>query len=170
MGAKKVERLTIAVTNGDAIASNKTTGKSNTGTYFLCSEKNFENMKIFFEESIEYYFDLDKIFLYQIIVNSLKDKIKNNFVGQMKKFDECCNSFRGIVNNPKIFIDLRINDSRYFFRFKDNDNYFVDSFRHLLYADISNIIMELEGNKCKIYPEFNYIDDKYKEKEFSIFD
>ena len=41
MSAFKRNIIYINVTRGDCVENNRKSGKSNTGTYFVCSKKNF---------------------------------------------------------------------------------------------------------------------------------
>ena len=47
MAAIKSKIMRVSVTNGDAINENRLKGKSNTGTYFICSTNQYDEFKEF---------------------------------------------------------------------------------------------------------------------------
>lgn len=155
MSAIKLNIMKVAVTNGDAIDENRKKGRSNTGTYFISSKVNFNNFSEFIDDSILYTIDVKKIQLYQTLFNNYFLKYKNDYPGKMNDFDLYCDSFYSMKDNPIIKISLRENDERVFLRFSDNNNLLVNSFRHILYGELSMIVFDLRNNKCIVYPEIN---------------
>ena len=155
MAAEKPNLIRIAVTGGDALPDNRVKGKSNTGTYFLCSEQDWETFKPFFKKGVEHFFDTTRIRAY---CASFLEVFKNNAEAYPDRFASIADYGKffstGVLEKPTQ-VDLRINPPRIFMRFKDNSDPDVDAFRHLLYAPISSIVMELKEGKCLIYPDIN---------------
>lgn len=50
MAATKTKVMRVSVTNGDALNENRIKGKSNTGTYFICSTNQYDDFKEFIEK------------------------------------------------------------------------------------------------------------------------
>ncbi len=158
MASTITTKITVSVKNGDVYdemrlaKSNGEKGRSNTGTYFLCSTKDYSKFEDFFNNCQKYYFDIQKIKEYQIIFKSFYGNTKDHYLDKMVNFDDYCNTLTS-SNTNVTKMNFRINDTRYFLRFEDNSNELVKAFRHILYGEITNIVLELRGNDCYIYPE-----------------
>ncbi len=157
MSAEKKELIYINVTNGDAVIENKKSGKSNTGTYFVSSLKDFD----YFEDYLDsenfktYTIDSKKVFEYKEAFKSFFMNDRNDFPDNMDSFEEYCNSLIENENPFKISIGLRINDSRVFMRFEENVDVVANVFRRILYPERSIICLERRGNNYFIYPIIN---------------
>lgn len=162
MASKYTSRIIIDVKNGDAFDNNRlpnTKGektKSNTGTYFLCSSKDFSQYNLLFENCIAYYIDIQKVFEYKILFkeNHMRNshKYSDNMINFSKYCDEIINSNYNKISN----ISLRKNGERYFLRFADNQEFLVYNLRHVLYGEISSLVLEFVNDKCYVYPELKY--------------
>ena len=155
MAAKLCDLMRVAVTGGDAIDKNRISGKSNTGTYFICSAKDWDNFSRFFKDDMKYFLDTKKIPSYKVLFMSMFFKFKERYPDKMRHFEDICDSLMSYEENPEIFIGLRKNDVRVFMKFKDNDREVEHAIRGILYSDLSNIVFEYKTNKCLIYPEVN---------------
>ena len=158
MASNITTKITISVKNGDVFDEmrlakpNGEKGRSNTGTYFLCSTKDFVKYKDFFNNFKKYYFDVNKIKEYQVVFKAFYGDTKDKYLDQMINFDDYCNTL--ISSNTNITkMNFRVNDTRYFLRFEENSNELVKAFRHILYGEITNLVLELRENYCYIYPE-----------------
>lgn len=167
MSAEIKKLVKIKVTGGDAVANNRVSGKSNTGTYFICSQKDFSEFQDFFKEPFEYYLDINKINIYLTMINIFLKPKKDDYIDKMENFDEYCYSLMTLKNNPLLKGGLRINDTRYFLRFTENDNMIVDRLRSILYADYSLITIENRQGCLYIYPEFN--DECLEKVKYNLF-
>lgn len=156
MSAHKKEILLVDVTRGDCLEANRKAGKSNTGTYFLSSLKDYDNFEMFFDENNTYAFDLTLIQEYGILFSNLFKETVKKYNGKGEKFDSYINYLLSLGYNPKVNIMLRTNDSRVFLRFKDNSNVVVNAFRNLLYEDLSFIVIEKRKEIYYIYPIINH--------------
>ena len=152
MSAIKKELILIDVTRGDCLEANRKSGKSNTGTYFVSSLKDFDKFKDFLDDENTYELNLDKIYEYSILFKNLSENIMNDYNGKGIKFDSFANYLLSFKENQKVEITLRINDSRVFMRFKDNNNSIVSAFRNLLYEDLSMICLEKINGIIEVYP------------------
>lgn len=155
MSAIKKEIILIDVTRGDCLEPNRKSGKSNTGTYFVSSIKDFDIYKDFIDDENVYFLNLDKVFEYSILFENLPSNCLDEYNGKGTKFGSYLNYLLSLNNNPKVFISLRINDSRVFMRFTNNGDSVVNAFRNLLYEDISKICIEKKGDQFEIYPYLN---------------
>ena len=165
MSAKNIDLMRVAVTGGDAIDNNRLTGKSNTGTYFICSAKDWNSFSRFFDETKKYYLDLKRIPIYKNTFIMLFFKYKHLYPDQMKHFEDICDSLMSYQENPELFIGLRNNDVRVFMKFKDNNREVEYALRGILYSELSNLVFEnVSKNCCLIYPEVN-LEAKIKDKE-----
>ncbi|QWB96603.1 hypothetical protein KHQ89_04045 [Mycoplasmatota bacterium] len=166
MASKITTRIIVDVKNGDVFDENRLTKingerrKSNTGTYFLCSSKDYSEYLPFFSICDNYKFEIDKISEYRIVFKAKFYKDKDNYLDKMNNFDKYCDILVNTDYNSTN-INLRQNDTRYFLRFTNNKEELVDAFRHILYGDLSSIVLEFDGNICSIYPVV-----KYEEKLF----
>lgn len=163
MAAKNYDLLKVAVTGGDAIDNNRLSGKSNTGTYFVCSSKDWEKFSRFFKDGMKYYLDIKQIPNYKILFKSLFFQYKEKYPDQMRHFEDICDSLMSYQNDPQVFIGLRNNDVRVFMKFIDNNREVEYAFRGILYSNLTNIVFEYKGDRCLIYPEVNI------EADLSIF-
>lgn len=87
----------------------------------------------------------------------------------MENFENYCYSLISINFEPIIKITTRVNDSRYFLRFQNNEDIYVNAIRHVLYGEISFLTFEIKNNKCYIYPEINMNKVENKKGEDDIF-
>lgn len=158
----------IAVKNGDAIPENRLKGKSNTGTYFLCSSNQYDEFKEFIDDELVCFIDHDRVKMYYYAFMQTFYLSKDQYVDKMYNFEQYCHSLYSSNIRHKIYLRYRINDSRYFIRFKENDNIYVNAFRHILYGDISYLVLEKRDNKYFIYPELVYLSHPEKEEESDI--
>ena len=155
MSAITSSRIKIYVTNGDAIASNRTRGKSNTGTYFISSLNNFAEFEPFFDEFGVYYLDLMKIKEYEILFKCLFFDRRDEYPGKMRDFEEMCESLLLLNDNPRIKICLRINDNRVFMKFCNNNGFVEMSLRNIIYSKITTLVIEKNGSFFSLFPEVN---------------
>jgi hypothetical protein len=154
MSAKFVYKLEVAVTNGDALLANKKTGKSNSGTYFICSLKDYdENIKAFFDANVSYCMCVNKIEEYKTLIHELCFKDTSSFPGNVAEFDQYCNALSSQSSPIEVKVGLRFNDSRVFLRFTNNKDPYVKALRSLLFGEVSELILELNGHNCEIYPD-----------------
>ena len=151
--------MRVEVKSGDAIANNRIEGKSNTGTYFLCSLKDWERFEKFVpdEKQVKYLLDLNRIEIYKNVFSALFYKIRDRYPDKMRNFEPYCDSLCCYVDNPEVIFTTRKNDSRVFLKFDNNCKSDLEKqFRDILYADLSLIVFELLDNgTCLIYPEVN---------------
>lgn len=157
MAAGSSEIIRIAVTDGDAIETNRLSGKSNTGTYFICSKKDWPTFKKFFpnEKTLNYRLDIRRIKLYKTAFVDNFMSQKNKYPDQMKHFEDICDSLLSYIENPTIYIGTRNNDVRYFMKFESNIREVEFGVRGILYSKLSNIVLELRDDVCWVYPEIN---------------
>lgn len=156
MSAIKKELIIIDVTRGDCLSENRISGKSNTGTYFVSSLKDFDKFEEFFAADNKYELNLSNVSIYNDIFMKYFYCFKDEYIGKMEKYTKKVNYLLNNVQDASIKITTRINDSRVFMRFVDNQNAVVDAFRNLLYENISRICIEKkEGNSFLIYPVIN---------------
>ena len=172
MSANLVKKMRVAITNGDAIASNRFEGKSNTGTYFISSLEEFRDkfspfIDLTGAKNIVYQFDVQKIIaysneLYDLIICKIP-KFANNF----SEYNNAAHYFSSKGRFIPVEVGYRSNDSRVFMRFLDNNNADVKCFRKLLYAKFSMLVFELNalGDVCTIYPEIDYDEVEKYERE-----
>ena len=151
--------LKVSVTNGDAVAENRLGGRSNTGTYFICSNTAvfFEKFGDFFQDGLIYRIDLDKIREYQLLLKHFIGDKKELYPDEMNSLNNYCSKLLEIKEPLVVGVDKRINDTRVFMKFENNDKYIEKCFRHILYAEISEIVFEIKdgANICFIYPLVN---------------
>ena len=102
MSAFKRNIIYINVTGGDCVENNRKSGKSNTGTYFVCSEKKFSEYKYFFNEANIYKFALWNIEPYRLLFNAFFKSLSEEYKGKMANFDEICSK---LLERYKIDID-----------------------------------------------------------------
>lgn len=164
MAAKNYDLMKVAVTGGDAIGNNRLTGKSNTGTYFICSNKDWDKFSRFFGDKIKYFLDVKKIQSYKILFMHKFFKFKDRYPDKMRHFEDICDSIMSYQNNPEVFVGIRNNDVRIFMKFIDNNREVEYALRGILYSNLSNLVFEHRGDKCMIYPEVNL------ETDFSFFE
>ena len=155
MSAIVGSKIKIFVTNGDAIPSNRTHGKSNTGTYFISSLNNFEEYETFFDEFGVYYLDLKRIKEYEILFKALFFDRRNEYPGKMRDFEETCESLLLLSDNPRVRIGLRINGNRVFMRFRDNNGFVEMSLRSIIYSKLTSLVIEKNGSSFSFFPEVN---------------
>lgn len=155
MAATKSKIMRVSVTNGDAINENRLKGKSNTGTYFICSTNQYDEFKEFIEDFETCFVDKNKVREYLTLFKEYFLDKKDLYPDKMENFENYCSSLMGSNFEPSITISMRINDSRYFLRFQNNEDIYVNAIRHILYGEISYLTFEIKNNKCYIYPEIN---------------
>lgn len=155
MSAIKKEIVLVDVTRGDCLENNRKSGKSNTGTYFISSLKDYDRFKEYFLEEKNFVINLVKIKEYMILFKYCFANRLDEYIGKGLDFESFCNYLLSLKNNPKVEITLRINDSRVFMRFKDNSNVVVNAFRNLLYEDLTYICIEKNGELFEVYPIIN---------------
>lgn len=162
MGSRIDELILIDVKNGDAFPENRLSGHSMTGTYFLASSKDFEKIEKLLSNCSKFYFDFYKIRDYSILFKLYFYKYSNKYKDNMKDFEKYCNKLLELSRQiDNVNIKIRTNDSRNFFRFENNDDEAVDYFRHILYAEFTQIVLHFDGSECKIYPmisNYQYFD------------
>ena len=156
MSAKKYELIRIAVTNGDAKENNRLAGKSNTGTYFICSVKDFDVYHSFFQKDKSYYLDIKKVLSYKILFIECFFEFRALYPDGMRFFRDICDSLVRYNNNQEVFITIRQNDARVFMKFEDNNREVEYALRNILYSKLSNIVIENHNDYYLIYPEINY--------------
>lgn len=152
MSANKKKAIYIDVTRGDCVETNRKGGKSNTGTYFICSTKNFDDFDSFFDSNKSYQIDLNKIKTYKVLFDNFFMKFKDLYFGKMESFAMYINYLLSFNDFPLVKVELRINDSRVFMRFADNSDKIVNALRNILYEDLSLLVIEERNNKFLIYP------------------
>lgn len=155
MSAFKSTIMRVAVTNGDALPENRKRGKSNTGTYFLCSKDQYNDLQLFVNRRT-YQVDINKIKEYNILFKKFFFESMDQYPGKMEDFDDFCSLLVNSYNIPSVEISIRENDQRVFLRFVSNENIYVNAIRHILYGEISYLCFEIRGNKTYIYPEIDY--------------
>lgn len=155
MSALMEKKILVEVKSGDCVDENRKSGRSNTGTYFISSNKTFDEFSVYFKESNKYFLDLVKVEIYKIEFKHFFGKCKNQFVGKMENFDSCCEKLLNFKINQEVKIALRINDSRIFMRFENNSNEVVSLLRKILYEDISQIAIEKHDDHFLVYPIIN---------------
>lgn len=152
MSAYKKETLIVDVTRGDCLEANRKSGKSNTGTYFLSSSKDFEKIKSYFNNNNIYLLDLNKIKEYGVLFKEFFINDLGNYNGKGLNFYEYLIYLLSLEDDQKVEIVLRINDTRVFMKFKNNTDVIVNAFRNLLYEDISKICLEKHNDFYYVYP------------------
>ena len=162
MSAIKNKRIIIDVTRGDCVDDNRKSGKSNTGTYFISSLKNYDDFKEFFDENNKYVFNVLKIEIYNVLFEKYFMKYKEEYVGKMNNFTSYISYLLSLKVNPKTELTVRKNDSRVFMRFVDNTDKIVNAFRCILYEDLSLIVIENINGIFNVYPIINerFIQDR----------
>lgn len=155
MSAILKKSVLIEVTRGDCLDKNRKSGKSNSGTYFLCSVKNFDEYEEYFNDKYSYEVDLIQVEIYKKIFKEYFEKFKDEYNGKMLDFDTYCNYLLSLNTNPNVSITTRQNDSRIFMKFTENSNSIVKAFRNLLYEDLSFIALEKNNKKILVYPVIN---------------
>ena len=168
MAATKSKIMRVSVTNGDAINENRLKGKSNTGTYFICSTNQYDEFKEFFEDFDTCYVESNKVQEYLVLFKEYFFEKKNLYIDKMENFENYCSSLISTNFEPTIKISMRVNDSRYFLRFQNNEDVYVNAIRHVLYGEISFLTFEIKNNKCYIYPEVNMSKVEMKKGEDDI--
>ncbi len=172
MAAKTVQAIRIAVTRGDCFPGNRPDGSSNTGTYFVCSTKDWKEFEHFFPKTGNFYFSLAKIRIYVKTLELVAGKYKDIYPDHYTSLKDFGKAFFEVEEDPICGVDLRNNDARIFMRFTDNSNPFVLAFRHILYSDLSAIALEITSKGIAVYPEvdFEAKGPKVTKKEISFED
>ena len=155
MATKTVQAIRVAVTRGDCFPDNRPDGSSNTGTYFVCSMKDWKVFEPYFLDGVKYYFSTTKIKIYVDTLAIIAAKYKDVYPDKFASVKTYGKVFEDAAENPYCEIGIRKNDVRAFMRFKDNSDVLVNAFRHLLYSDLSLITMEMTPNGIAIYPEID---------------
>lgn len=171
MSAKKLNSIVVAVTGGDAIATNRLSGKSNTGTYFISSKKNWREFSQFFNENEEtmYTLDLKRIKAYKSSFIEMFFCKKDLYLDKMKNFENICDSLLLYRENPKIKFELRINDSRIFLKFADNNKEVEYALRGIIYSNLTNLVFVKENQI--FYLEVNFdVDSKNSNNKDGFYD
>ncbi|MDY6393186.1 MAG: hypothetical protein SPL80_10185 [Bacilli bacterium] len=154
MAAKTVQAIRIAVTRGDCFEDNRPDGISNTGTYFISSLKDWSEFEPFFSPNAKYYFSSKKIWIYNNTFADVCAKFKDVYPDKFSSLKTYGTLFNIEGDyDPYCEVELRINKPRIFMRFKDNLDIYVKAFRHLLYSDLTVIVLEMTEKGIAIYPE-----------------
>lgn len=172
MSAIKKEIVSVAVTGGDAIETNRLTGKSNTGTYFVSSIKNFGNFQDYFDSAntFEYELDLKKLQIYkQLFINNFFER-RNAYLDKMKDFESTCDRLLLAMKNPKIKFTLRINDTRVFLKFFDNNGKIESMIRKIIYSDLTILTFEKNAQHSVFSLDINQDQLLDKEEEEIVYD
>lgn len=166
MSAVYSECMRIMVTNGDALPNNRTSGSSNTGTYFVSSTGDFSRFEVFFNSNMKYVIPCKAIEVYKVLFVHFFKNMSEYFPDHMESFESYCDELS--MNDHEIsgLVDYRINDSRIFMKFSNNSDPVISLFRKILYAKLSSISFEIVKGVCYIYPVINYEEIKNKEKAF----
>lgn len=172
MSANLYEEVLIDVTRGDCVDDNRKSGKSNTGTYFLCSIKNFDLYDDYFKDGNKYKIDLVKFDIYRLLFEKYFFQYKDEYIGKMKTFNGYCDYILSQFESPEIRLSLRKNDSRVFMKFSDNTEKITNAFRHVLYEDLSLIGITKKNNIYYVYPVINltFINKKKNESSDLVID
>lgn len=153
MAARIPKMIRVAVTSGDAISSCKTSGKSNTGTYFISSLKDYDLFAEYLDFSVNSYFlSAKKVDEYRILFKNKYWQNREKYSDQMGNFDKFCDF---LVKNGghQIDFDNRNNDQRVFLKFQNNLEPVADAIRHILYAELSDLVIEENGeHSYLVYP------------------
>ena len=155
MAATISSKVSILVTNGDALPNNRKSGSSNSGTYFVCSSKDYDEFSKFFDEDRTYIILKEKIQNYKVLFMDYFFKYKDEYVGHMDHFESYCDSIITKNNKALLNVSTRWNDVRCFMKFKDNKEFITNAFRNILYGELSEIVLEIQDGKYYIYPEIN---------------
>ena len=154
MAAKTIQAIRVAVTRGDCFEDNRPDGSSNTGTYFVSSLKDWPEFEPFFQLDSKYYFSKKKIQIYKDTFGVICKKFQSVYPDKFSSLETYGVTFDGDEDfNHCCDIELRVNDSRVFMRFKDNSDLYVKAFRHILYSDLSVIVLEITDKGISVYPE-----------------
>ena len=157
MSATITKIMRVEVKNGDAVPNNRLQGKSNTGTYFICSTKDWLEYEEFLpnDGSVKYFVSLEKVKEYKHLFASLFYKFRDLYPDKMKHFEPYCESLCCYTKNPEVVFTIRKNDQRIFLKFDDNCKSGLErQFRDILYANLSFIVFEkIDNNICLVYPE-----------------
>jgi len=158
MSAQKINGIVVAVTGGDAISTNRLSGKSNTGTYFISSKKDWPQFNNFFESGSPtiYKLDLRRVRAYKHSFKEFFFKKKDLYPDKMKNFENICDSLLMYKANPEIKFELRVNDTRIFLKFVDNSNEIEYALRGIIYSNLTNIVFIKNKNENLFYPEINF--------------
>lgn len=159
MSATISKIMRVEVKNGDAVPNNRLKGKSNTGTYFICSSKDWLEFEEFLPEDkrVKYFIKLDQVEKYKNLFASLFYRFRDLYPDRMKNFEPYCESLYCYTEDPQVIFTLRKNDNRVFLKFDDNCKSGLErQFRDILYANLSYIVFEkVDDHKCYVYPEVN---------------
>ena len=153
MAAKTVQAIRIAVTKGDCFPDNRPEGSSNTGTYFISSIKDWPLFEPYFSKGIVYRFCVQRIKNYLAALTKLADHYKGVYPDNFSSLSAFGSVFESVDVYPCCDIELKKNDNRIFMRFADNSDIFVNAFRHILYSDLSFVVMEITPQGVSIYPD-----------------
>ena len=158
MSAIIYDAIKVAITDGDAIPSNRTQGKSNTGTYFLCSIKDWDFFKRFFpdDKPIIYSLCLKHLVSYKLSFINQFFHLRHLYNNNMDYFEDACDSLLNFKESIKVQFELRINDNRIFLKFKDNNDDVALLLRNIFYSKLTNIVFEIKKKSRIFYPEVNY--------------
>ena len=152
MSSKISTVVKVKVKNGDALQNNRTHGSSNTGTYFFASGSEFDRIDNLLKNCNSYQIDPEKVKEYQILFKEYYFRFANKYPDNMRDFDNYCDTLIESCVDYEVGIGIRKNDNRYFLRFENNNDAVVNDFRHILYGDLTSIVLEFTDNICKIYP------------------
>ena len=169
MSAKKMNVLTVAVTGGDAIATNRLSGKSNTGTYFISSTKDWPTYREFFNKDSPtfYKLDLNRIKIYKSSFKEFFFEKRELYSDKMNSFETTCDSLLSYNNSPEIKFELRINDTRIFLKFENNSNEVEYLLRKIIYSNLTNLIFvrSEQGNTFYLEIDLNFRKEQIESKE-----
>ena len=160
MAANLPRLIRVSIQNGDAIDQNRLKGKSNTGTYFISSEKEYlEVFKEFIDDSGEkvmyYYLDFNRVKAYCAAFNALVLPMEEyRFAREVFPINAAY--FNDKVGMARIKVKTRKNDTRYFLQF-DNKDVLISSLRNVLFALVSCLVFEKKtDNEIIVYPEIDF--------------
>lgn len=171
MAGQKKDVVVIAVTGGDAISTNRLFGKSNTGTYFISSRKNWNEFSKFFNEEkpILYRLDLKRIKTYKLCFREIFFDQRDLYSDKMKNFEEICSSLLLYEKDPIIKFELRINDTRIFLKFAENNNEVEYALRGIIYSNLTNLVFERNNGDYVFYLEVNLNSQKQNDIAEEVF-
>jgi|GEM_PF-3212739 len=156
MSAIVKQTIRIGVTKGDAFPSNRIEGSSNTGTYFVSSKKDWPLFESYFIEGQKYYFDTKRIISYCASLPEVFKECCELMPDHYSSLKSYLKLFLQASLNPETKVVLRANDQRIFMKFEDNTRPLEDAFRHLLYGEISVVVLEKNDDGIAIYAEPDY--------------
>ena len=158
MAAEIQKRVVVSVTDGDAIETNRLKGKSNTGTYFLCSRKDWAKFSTFFNENETTYYSLNlkKIKSYMLCFEEMFFSKRNDYQDKMANFHDICLSLLSYDEPINVGFQLRINDTRVFLKFVDNNADIERNLRGIIYSSLTCLVFEKNNGSQSFFLEINF--------------